>query len=106
MIKWLHQDLKGQMVTVQSSSIMKLASKSINVHPTVAALLKSVKQMGLLTASPFPIMHEDVDVELDLNILLEKQIEEINFSAKGFGKEITVDIVEGFKGNHRTTLSV
>lgn len=99
MIKWLHQDLKGQMVTVPSSSIMKLASKSINVHPTVAALLKSVTQMGLFTASPFPIMHEDVDVELDLNILLEKQIEEINFSAKGFGKEITVDILEGFKGN-------
>lgn len=97
MIKWLHQDLKGQMVTVPSSSIMKLASKSINIHPTVAALLKSVKQMGLFTASPFPIMREDVDV--DLNKLLEKQIEEINFSAKGFGKEITVDILEGLKGN-------
>lgn len=100
MIKWLHQDLKGQMITVPSSSIMKLASKSINVHPTVAALLKSVEQMGIFTASPFPIMHEDVDVELDLNKLLEKQIEEINFSANGFGKEITVDILEGFKADN------
>lgn len=99
MIKWLHPDFKGQMVTVPSSSIMKLASKSINSHPTVAALLKSVKQMGLYTAPPLPIMHEDNDVEFDLNKLLGKQIEEINISANGVTNETTVDILEGVKGN-------
>ena len=94
------------MVTIPSSSIMKLTNKSISSHPTVAALLKSVKQMGLYTASPLPIMHEDVDVEFefDLNKVLEKQIEEINISANGVANEITVDISEGVKGNYPYSL--
>lgn len=99
MILWLHPDFKGQMVTITSSSIMKLASKSINSHPTVAALFKSVKQMGLYTAPLLPIMHEDIDVEFDLNKLLGKQIEEINISANRVTNEIAVDIIEGVKGN-------
>nr|XP_011466578.1 PREDICTED: uncharacterized protein LOC101292719 isoform X2 [Fragaria vesca subsp. vesca] len=99
MILWLHPDFKGQMVTITSSSIMKLASKSINSHPTVAALFKSVKQMGLYTAPLLPIMHEDIDVEFDLNKLLGKQIEEINISANRVTNEITVDIIEGVKAD-------
>ncbi|BBH06103.1 sequence-specific DNA binding transcription factor [Prunus dulcis] len=97
--KWLHQDLKGQMVTVPSSSIMKLTGKNINVHPTVSAFLKSVKQMGLDSASSVPVMLEveDFAVELDLNKFLEKQIEDINVSANEFRKEITIDILEGLK---------
>ncbi|CAN6581204.1 unnamed protein product [Malus baccata var. baccata] len=100
-IKWLHQELKGQTVTVPSSSIMKLASKSIIVHPTVAAFLKSVKQMGPNSASPFPVMHEEFGFELDLNKLLEKQIEEINISTNGFTKEITENILEGVKADNK-----
>ncbi|XP_062004180.1 uncharacterized protein LOC133721551 isoform X1 [Rosa rugosa] len=107
MITWLHPDFKGQMVTVPSSSIMKLASKSISSHPTVAALLKSVKQMGLYTAPPLPIMHEDNDFEFDLNKLLGKQIEEINISANGVTNETTIDILEGVKAvdNGHVTVS-
>lgn len=104
MIEWLHQELKGQTVTLPSSSIMKLASKSIIVHPTVAAFLKSVKQMGPNSASPFPVMHEEFGFELDLNKLLEKQIEEINISTNGFRKEITENILEGVKGNQPFSL--
>ncbi|KAM1798606.1 hypothetical protein ACFX12_032656 [Malus domestica] len=100
-IEWLHQELKGQTVTVPSSSIMKLASKSIIVHPTVAAFLKSVKQMGPNSASPFPVMHEEFGFELDLNKLLEKQIEEINISTNGFTKEITENILEGVKADNK-----
>lgn len=103
MIKWLHQDLKGQMVTVPSSSIMKLTGKNINVHPTVSAFLKSVKQMGLDGASSVPVMLEveDFAVELDLNKFLEKQIEDINVSANVFRKEITIDILEGVKADNK-----
>ncbi|XP_008241204.1 PREDICTED: uncharacterized protein LOC103339646 [Prunus mume] len=103
MIKWLHQDLKGQMVTVPSSSIMKLTGKNINVHPTVSAFLKSVKQMGLYSASSVPVMLEveDFAVELDLNKFLEKQIEDINVSANEFRKEITIDILEGVKADNK-----
>lgn len=106
MIKWLHQDLKGQMVTVPSSSIMKLTGKNINVHPTVSAFLKSVKQTGLDSASSVPVMLEveDFAVELDLNKFLEKQIEDINVSANEFRKEITIDILEGLKGNQPCSL--
>ncbi|PQQ06835.1 uncharacterized protein Pyn_32962 [Prunus yedoensis var. nudiflora] len=103
MIKWLHQDLKGQMVTVPSSSIMKLTGKNINVHPTVSAFLKSVKQIGLDSASSVPVMLEveDFAVELDLNKFLEKQIEDINVSANEFRKEITIDILEGVKADNK-----
>ncbi|XP_068318118.1 uncharacterized protein [Pyrus communis] len=101
MIEWLHQELKGQTVTLPSSSIMKLASKSIIVHPTVAAFLKSVKQMGPNSASPFPVVHEEFGFELDLNKLLEKQIEEINISTNGFRKEITENILEGVKADNK-----
>lgn len=44
-------------------------------------------------------MHEDIDVEFDLNKLLGKQIEEINISANRVTNEIAVDIIEGVKGN-------
>lgn len=101
MIEWLHQELKGQTVTLPSSSIMKLAGKSIIVHPTVAAFLKSVKQMGPNSASPFPVVHEEFGFELDLNKLLEKQIEEINISTNGFRKEITENILEGVKADNK-----
>ncbi|XP_050379465.1 uncharacterized protein LOC126796781 [Argentina anserina] len=106
-IKWLHPDFEGEMVTIPSSSIMKLASKSITSHPTISALLKSVEQMGLCTIPPLPILHGDIDVEFefDFNKLLGKQIEEINISANGVANEITVDILQGLKANHNGNLT-
>ncbi|XP_059463461.1 uncharacterized protein LOC132192206 isoform X3 [Corylus avellana] len=94
-IKWLHQDLEGETLTVPSSSIMKLATKSINVHPAVAVFLKSVKQMRSSCASPSPTVLEETDGEMDLNYLLEKQIEEISSSANASKEGISEDILLG-----------
>lgn len=76
-INWLHQDLKGETFNVPSSSICKLSPKAINIHPTIAAFLTSVKSLSFSGASPFPTLLEDLDCELDLNKLVEQQIEEI-----------------------------
>ncbi|XP_062166480.1 uncharacterized protein LOC133872864 isoform X2 [Alnus glutinosa] len=94
-IKWLHQDLEGETLTVPSSSIMKLATKSINVHPVVAVFLKSVKQMRSSCSSPSPTVLEETNSEMDLNYFLEKQIEEINSSANASKEGISEDILLG-----------
>ncbi|KAF2288709.1 hypothetical protein GH714_011160 [Hevea brasiliensis] len=62
-IKWLHQDFEDG-ITVPSSSIMKLAMKSITVYPTVAVLLESEKHVKSSGASPFLI--EDINYDVDL----------------------------------------
>ncbi|KAE8099421.1 hypothetical protein FH972_017405 [Carpinus fangiana] len=94
-IKWLHQDLEGETLTVPSSSIMKLATKRINVHPAVAVFLESVKQMRSSCASPSPAVLEETDGEMDLNYLLEKQIEDISSSANASKEGISEDILLG-----------
>ncbi|XWS67040.1 hypothetical protein CRYUN_Cryun05aG0252300 [Craigia yunnanensis] len=78
MIKWLDYDLEGQTLTVPSSSIMKLATKSISAHPIVHILLKPEKDTGLLYSSPFLTILEGTDAEMDFNKLLQKQIEQIS----------------------------
>ncbi|XP_021683732.2 uncharacterized protein LOC110667242 isoform X2 [Hevea brasiliensis] len=85
-IKWLHQDFEDG-ITVPSSSIMKLAMKSITVYPTVAVLLESEKHVKSSGASPFLI--EDINYDVDLSNLLEKQIKDISKSADALEKEIT-----------------
>lgn len=101
-IKWLHQDLEGETLTVPSSSIMKLATKSINVHPVVAVFLKSVKQMHSSCSSPSPTVLEETNSEMDLNYFLEKQIEEINSSANASKEGISEDILLGVNGRNAT----
>ncbi|RVW87371.1 hypothetical protein CK203_033626 [Vitis vinifera] len=97
-IKWLHQDLKGATSIVPSSSIMKLATQSITVHPMVAAFLKPIKTLNCSAAPSFSTVFEDVDCEVDLHKLLEKQIEEISNLADASKKEISEDILFGIKG--------
>lgn len=101
-IKWLHQDLEGETLTVPSSSIMKLATKSINVHPAVAVFLKSVKQMRSSCSSPSPTVLEETNGEMDLNYLLEKQIEEISNSVNASKEGISEDILFGVNGGNGT----
>ncbi|KAI8556593.1 hypothetical protein RHMOL_Rhmol05G0266300 [Rhododendron molle] len=77
-IRWLHQDLKGTL-TVPSSSVMKLAAKSINEHPTVLAFLSMLgKGMGHSNPSPLPPLIADLDFDIYLHELLEKQREIIS----------------------------
>ncbi|XP_034695031.1 uncharacterized protein LOC117921285 isoform X1 [Vitis riparia] len=98
-IKWLHQDLKGATSIVPSSSIRKLATQSITVHPTVAAFLKPIKPLNCSAAPSFSTVFEDVDCEVDLHKLLEKQIEEISNLADASKKEISEDILFGIKAD-------
>ena len=77
---------------------MKLAKQSISVHPTVAAFLKSLKTLSCSAAPSFSTVFEDVDCEVDLHRLLEKQIEEISNLADASKKEISEDIIFGIKG--------
>ena len=102
--KWLHQDLEGETFTVPSSSIMKLATNCINVHPVVAVFLKLVKQIHSSCASLFPTVLEETDGELDINKLLEKQIEDIRNSANAPKEGMSEDILLGVKGGHATQL--
>ncbi|GMY14569.1 hypothetical protein FCV25MIE_09808 [Fagus crenata] len=99
--KWLHQDLEGETFTVPSSSIMKLATKCINVHPVVAVFLKSVKQIHSSCASLFPTVLEETDGELDINKLLEKQIEDISNSANASKEGMSEDILLGVKVDNK-----
>ncbi|XWS55681.1 hypothetical protein CRYUN_Cryun09bG0021800 [Craigia yunnanensis] len=87
MIKWLDHDLEGQTLTVPSSSIMKLATKSISAYPIVHILLKPEKDTGLSYSSPLLTILEGTDAEMDLNKLLEKQIEQISNLADASEKD-------------------
>ena len=100
MIKWLDHDLEGQTLTVPSSSIMKLANKSISAHPIVHIFLKPEKDTGLSYSSPLLTILEGTDAEMDLNKLLEKQIEQISNLADASEKDFPDDILRRNKGKH------
>ncbi|XP_057970227.1 uncharacterized protein LOC131159375 isoform X1 [Malania oleifera] len=99
MIKWLQQDLKvgTETLTVPSTSILKLASKSVNNHPTVAAFLNSLERSSCYDASLFPTVPEDIDYETNLHKLLEKQIKEISNLSEASNKKVSEDILLEFK---------
>lgn len=97
-MKWLLEDLKGATSIVPSTSILKLATQSINVHPTVAAFLKSIKTLRFSATPSFSNVLEDVDCEVDLHSLLEKQIEEISNLADASKKETLEVTSVGIKG--------
>uniref|UniRef100_A0A5B7B8A9 SAWADEE domain-containing protein n=1 Tax=Davidia involucrata TaxID=16924 RepID=A0A5B7B8A9_DAVIN len=101
MIKWLHQDLKGRTLTVRSISIKKLATKGINVHPMISAFLNTVETLNCSSTSPLATIVEDVDYEMDLHDLLEKQIEEIRNAADASKKKISEDILLGVEVDTR-----
>lgn len=100
MIKWLDQDLEGQTFTLPSSSIMKLATKSISAHPIINKLLKPEKHRGLSYSSPLLTILEGTDSEIDLNKLLQKQIEQISNLADASKKDFLEDIPWRNKGKH------
>ncbi|KAK9010196.1 hypothetical protein V6N11_036709 [Hibiscus sabdariffa] len=77
MIKWLDSDLEGKTITVPSSSIMKLSTKSISDHPIVHIILKPEKDTDLSYSSPSLTILDNDDAGIDFNKVLQKQIEQI-----------------------------
>ncbi|KAK4419091.1 hypothetical protein Salat_2321900 [Sesamum alatum] len=77
-IKWLHQALEEQVLTVPASGIMKLATKSVNLHPTISTFFSMLESSNGLDTLPCSMVSDSLNWELDINLLLEKQIEEIS----------------------------
>lgn len=92
-IRWLQQDLNGGSLTVPSSSVMRLANKSINNHPTISAFMDEM----LLSNSDFSSMSPQLTVvnaiDLEFHDLLEKQIEGIKNSVHCSKKKIRDEIM-------------
>ncbi|KAK3031714.1 hypothetical protein RJ639_035300 [Escallonia herrerae] len=95
MVKWLHQDTT-EILTIPSSSIMKQVTKSIDIHPTVSAFFDTLTTLSF-SISPLPTLAKDMECEIDLRELLEKQIEEITNSADASKKTSAEDILLGFE---------
>ncbi|CAH1432212.1 unnamed protein product [Lactuca virosa] len=92
MIRWLKKDVNGGSLTVPSSSVMRLANKSINHHPTISAFIDAVQLSNSSDSDMSPQMDIVGDFDLDLHDLLEKQIEGIRNSVHGSKKRIRDEI--------------
>ncbi|KAL0309836.1 UNVERIFIED_CONTAM: hypothetical protein Sradi_5925900 [Sesamum radiatum] len=77
-IKWLHQALEEEVLTAPASAIMKLATKSINLHPTISTFFSMLESSNGLDTFPRSTISDSLNWEMDINLLLEKQIEEIS----------------------------
>ncbi|KAL3839548.1 hypothetical protein ACJIZ3_024139 [Penstemon smallii] len=96
-IKWLHQDLEGDTFTVLASAIMKLDTKSINLHPTISAFFAMLESSSAIDTLPLSTDVDGMDWEMDINVLLGRQIEEISNSTDVFGKKNSQKFVFGLK---------
>lgn len=72
-VKLLRKDVKGEIFTVSSSSIMRLAEKTIKEHPVISEFLKSVESQAIYSVSPFFPVDKENGVEEDLDRMLEEQ---------------------------------
>ncbi|KAL0451166.1 UNVERIFIED_CONTAM: hypothetical protein Slati_1673000 [Sesamum latifolium] len=77
-IKWLHRALEEEVLTVPASAIMKLATRSINLHPTISTFFSMLESSNGLDTLPRSTISDSLNWEMDINLLLEKQIEEIS----------------------------
>ncbi|KAL7136477.1 hypothetical protein ABFS83_10G033500 [Erythranthe nasuta] len=93
-IKWLHQE---ETPTVPASAIMKLSTESINLHPTISTFFSMLESSNDLDKSPYSIAADITNMEMDINVLLEKQIEEISNSTNMSQKKISKDFVLGLE---------
>uniref|UniRef100_A0A803N9Z1 SAWADEE domain-containing protein n=1 Tax=Chenopodium quinoa TaxID=63459 RepID=A0A803N9Z1_CHEQI len=83
MIKWLSEHTENGVSSIPSSSIMNLATESIDSHPVVAAFLNSTEEKShLSTSSASPSTFEDTESEFDFHGLL-KHIEGIGSMTDG-----------------------
>ncbi|KAH6802567.1 hypothetical protein C2S51_034013 [Perilla frutescens var. frutescens] len=99
-IKWLHYALPQESSTVPASAIMKLATKNIHLHPTISAFFSMQESPNALDAMPCPMIADEKNWEMDINVLLEQQIKEIN-SSTDIHQE---NILKGFASKHKVDL--
>ncbi|KAJ0797954.1 putative SAWADEE domain-containing protein [Helianthus annuus] len=92
MIKWLQQDLNGESLKVPSSSVMRLSNKSITDHSTVAAFIDAVELNNSSFSCLSPPLNVVSDFDMDLHVMLEKQIEGIKNSVHDSKKRIRDEI--------------
>ncbi|KAL6520974.1 hypothetical protein OROGR_017543 [Orobanche gracilis] len=98
-IKWLHQPLEEEALTVPASSIMKLSAKSTDLHPTISTFFSMLESSMLESSNGgdsslcSKIIVDSMNWEMDINLLLEKQIEEITNSTDVSHKKISKNIV-------------
>ncbi|KAL8039403.1 hypothetical protein ABFX02_10G034900 [Erythranthe guttata] len=92
-IKWLHQE---ETLTVPAGAIMKLSTESINLHPTISTYFSMLESSNDLDKSPYSIAADITNLEMDINVLLEKQIEEIRNSTN-VSQKISKDFVLGLE---------
>ncbi|XP_076943994.1 uncharacterized protein LOC143614442 isoform X2 [Bidens hawaiensis] len=93
MIKWLQQDLNGESLKVPSSSVMRLSDKSITNHPTISAFVDAVELNNSTFSCLSPPLNVVNDFDMDLHVMLEKQIEGIKNSVNGCKKRIRDEIL-------------
>ncbi|XP_057778929.1 uncharacterized protein LOC130997581 isoform X2 [Salvia miltiorrhiza] len=89
-IKWLHHTLPEEALTVPASAIMKLATTSIDLHPTISAFFSMQEPSNAFDA-------DRKNWEMDINVLLEQQIKEISTSTEVPRDKILKDFVSGPK---------
>lgn len=99
-IKWLHQALEEEAWTVPASAIMKLATKSIHLHPTISTFFSMLESSNGLDAMPCSTIVEGMNWEMDINVLLEKQIKEISNSTDISQGKISKDFIFGHEGEN------
>ncbi|KAL8236660.1 hypothetical protein R6Q59_017741 [Mikania micrantha] len=93
MIKWLQHDLSGESLKVPSSSVMRLSNESITNHPTVSAFIDAVEFNNSSFSCLSPPLNVASDFDIDLHVMLEKQIEGIKNSVHGSKKRIRDEIL-------------
>lgn len=91
-IKWLHEK---EALTVPSSSIMKLSTKSIHLHPTISTFFSMMESPNGLDETPCPMIVDGMNSEMDISVLLEKQIKEISNSTDISRETISTGFVFG-----------
>ncbi|KAL0338328.1 UNVERIFIED_CONTAM: hypothetical protein Sangu_1354900 [Sesamum angustifolium] len=96
-IKWLHQALEEEVLTAPASAIMKLATKSINLHPTISTFFSMLESSNGLDTFPHSTISDSLNWEMDINLLLEKQIEEISNPTNVPQKKIRNNFLSGLE---------
>lgn len=77
-LKWLNSELKGEIVTVPSKSILKFSDRSIDEHPVFSSFVKALSSMNGGDSPSILSSTEESSCEAEFVGILEKQVEEIS----------------------------
>ncbi|CAA0836415.1 Unknown protein [Striga hermonthica] len=94
-VKWLDQSIGDEALTVPATGVMKLSTKSIDLHPTISTFFSMLESINDVDDSLCLKIVDDMNWEKDINVLLEKQIEVLS-NATAAHVKISRDIVYGF----------